>query len=283
MLVMLGAGGLLAACGDDDSPPPGDPPILSGFDSMPKLLATVALTATPTAVLAPGEAVLVAPPTPTAGPPPATPTLTPYVGVFLGQPTSESGEPVPTLAPFIINPVAGGQVIASGGISPGGAVGSSGGTCGIPVAGTMANAYNVNTTVQQRIGCPVNGGSALVGMVVQPFERGLMFWRGDTRQIYSLANSGQFWQVPDSWAEGMPADDPAFSPPGGLLQPVRGFGLVWRSNQPIRDALGWGTLPEAQYNGYWQDFERGAMFVGNNSLVYALYTAEGQHSGPLSP
>jgi hypothetical protein len=68
-----------------------------------------------------------------------------------------------------------------------------------------------------------------------------------------------------------------------LIQPVRGFGLVWRSNQPIRDALGWATLSEAQYDGFWQDFERGAMFVGNNGLIYGVYTAEGQNSGPLSP
>ncbi len=119
-------------------------------------------------------------------------------------------------------------------------------------------------------------------MVTQPFERGSMFWRSDTKQIYALASSGQYWQVPDSWTDGMPADDPAYSsPPAGMLQPVRGFGLVWRSNTSVRDALGWGTLSEAQYNGFWQDFERGSMFVGENGRIYALFTAEGQHSGPI--
>jgi hypothetical protein len=63
---------------------------------------------------------------------------------------------------------------------------------------------------------------------------------------------------------------------------VRGFGLVWRSNQTIRDALGWGTLAEAPYSGTWQDFERGAMLVGGSGRIYAIYPAEGQHSGPLS-
>jgi hypothetical protein len=268
---------LLAACGEDHPPPSGDPPILSSFDSMPKQIATIVLTPTPTPVIAGAEVVVVEQATSTPGLPRPTATLTPYVGVFLGQPTSESGESVPTLAPYVLNPVSGGAVVASGGISP-----ASGGACSIPVAASFANAYNGSPAVQQRLGCAVNAGASLA-MVTQPFERGNMYWRSDTRQIYSLASNGQFWQVADTWTEGMPADDPGLSAPGGLLQPVRGFGLVWRSNQAIRDALGWGTLPEAQYSGYWQDFERGAMFVGSGNLIYALFIAEGQHSGPLSP
>jgi hypothetical protein len=196
----------------------------------------------------------------------------------MGEPTSESGEPAPTLAPYAFNPNAGGPVISQPGANP-----ATGGACVAPVATAFANAYNSSATLQQQLGCPVNGGSAMSGMATQPFERGNLFWRSDTRQIYALAASGQFWQMADSWNESMPSDDPAFAPPGGLIQPVRGFGLAWRSNQSIRDALGWATLPEAQFNGFWQDFERGAMFVGNNNLVYAIFPAEGRHSGPLVP
>jgi hypothetical protein len=277
LVVALIAAVVLAACGEDNPAPAGDPPILGGFDSMPKQIATIVLTPTPTPVIAGAEVAVIEQPTSTPGPPRPTATLTPYVGVFLGQPTSESGQPVPTLAPYVISPVSGGPVVASGGIGP-----ASGGACSIPVAASFANAYNSSATVQQRLGCAVNGGASMT-IVTQPFERGNMYWRSDTKQIYTLANSGQLWQIADSWTEGMPADDPGLSAPGGLLQPVRGFGLVWRSNQAIRDALGWGTLPEAQYSGYWQDFERGAMFVGSGSLIYAVFPAEGQHSGPLSP
>lgn len=266
----------LGACGDDRPVSQDDPPILTGFDAMPKQIVTLVLTATPTPVVAGVQAVAVSQPTFTAGPPPPTPTLTPYVGVFLGDTTSEDGEPVPTLAPYVINMNSSGPVVSSGGTGP------ASGACGMPVASRFTNAYNTNTTVQQRLGCPVNGGAAISGMATESFERGNMFWRGDMRQIYVLAVSGQFWQAADSWNESIPASDPAYSPPGGLIQPVRGFGLVWRSNQAIRDALGWATLPETLYDGFWQDFERGAMFVGNNNLVYAIYTAEGQHSGPLS-
>lgn len=264
---------LLAACSDEAPPQNDDPPILTGFDALPKQIVTVALTPTPTPVLSGAEQVAVAQPTATSGPPRPTATLTPYVGVFLGQPTSESGEPAPTLAPLSINPI-GGSVIGSEGIAPP----ASGSSCSYSVAGQFANAY---AGVQARLGCPINPGATIAPMAIQPFEHGVMFWRGDTRQIYALASNGQFWQVPDTWEEGMPADDPAFSPPGGLLQPVRGFGFVWRNNSAIRDALGWATQPEAPFNSFWQDFERGAMFVGENGRIYALFTAEGQHSGPL--
>lgn len=264
----------LAACGDDSNTPPDDPPILGGVDSLPKQLATIDLTPTATDVIAGVETVNLNQPTPTLGPPLPTATMTPYAGIFMGEPTSENGEdPIPTLAPYVVNPVIGNPS------SGGGVVGSTGGICTISVMTTFTNAY---AGVQQRLGCPTNGGLS-VQLVTQPFERGNMFWR-DTKQIYALASNGQMWLVADSWQEGMPADDAAYAnPPGGMMQPVRGFGLVWRSNQAIRDALGWASLPEVPYTSTWQDFERGAMFIGNNNLIYAIYTSEGQHSGPLSP
>ncbi len=272
--VLLGLVLLLAACSDEAPPRDDDPPILTGFDALPKQIITIALTPTPTPVIAGAEQVAVAQPTATPGPPRPTATLTPYVGVFLGQPTSESGAPAPTLAPLAINPGIGSSVIASGGIAPS----EHSGNCSYSVAGQFASAY---TGVQARLGCPLNPGASVSPMVTQPFERGVMFWRGDTRQIYALASNGQFWQVPDTWNESMPADDPAFSPPGGLLQPVRGFGYLWRNNGTIREALGWALAQETQYDSFWQDFERGAMFLDRSGQIYALFTAEGQHSGPL--
>ena len=104
----------LAACSEEDPTPNGDPPILGGFESMPKQLATIALTPTPSPVMAaiegqPVEVVAQVPPT--QGPPRPTPTLTPYVGLFLGEPTVEGGEPAPTLAPYVINPGGGGPAL----------------------------------------------------------------------------------------------------------------------------------------------------------------------------
>jgi hypothetical protein len=270
---------LLVACSDEAPAPSGDPPILTGFDALPKQLATVVLTETPTPVLVGGETVAIAVPTPTPGPPQPTATLTPYVGTFLGEPTSESGEPAPTIAPYVFGGVtAGGAVIASGLVG----AASEGSACSFTVGALVANAYNRDAALRERLGCPVGGGASLALMALQPFERGVMIWRGDVRQIYALATSGQFWQMADSWNESMPPDDPAYSAPPGVLQPVRGFGLAWRSNAAIRDALGWGTQTEASASGFWQDFERGAMIAAGGT-VYALFTTEGRHSGPLAP
>lgn len=257
---------LLAACGEDDPGPDTDPPILGGVESLPKEIATVVLTPTATAVIG-GPGGLPDPLIPTAGPPLPTPTMTPYVGIFLGQPTSESGEAVstiPPLAPYTVDTGAG-NVISS-----------SAGGCGVPVAQIFVNAY---AAAQDRLGCPV-GGAVVSTIVTQPFERGDLYWR-DVRQIYALADSGQFWQIADNWQEGM--EDPSLGPPAGLIQPVRGFGLAWRSNPAVQEALGWGTQPESPYSGQWQDFERGAMLTGADELIYAIFPGEGRHSGPLSP
>ncbi|NLX10754.1 MAG: hypothetical protein GXY36_13940 [Chloroflexi bacterium] len=284
MGILIALAALLAACGGDSPEPQGgDPAVLTGFDALPKEIATVEMTITPTAVLIVAETVDVAQPTATPAPPRPTATLTPYAGIFMGEPTSESGEggpaDIPTLVPYVFDAAPGGSAISGGGVVPPSSGGS--GACSVPVAPAFANAYNTNPSVPQRLGCPITGGMA-IELVTQPFERGEMYWRS-TRQIYALAHNGQFWQLADSWEEGMPSDDPAFAAPSGLIQPVRGFGLAWRSNQPVRDALGWGLLHETPFGSTWQDFERGAMFTGSGGRVYAIYTAEGQHSGPLAP
>ena len=41
-------------------------------------------------------------------------------------------------------------------------------------------------------------------------------------------------------------------PPPGLEQPIRGFGLVWRSNPRVQDRLGWATSPEVPFEGMMQ-------------------------------
>ncbi|NDJ77351.1 MAG: hypothetical protein GYB65_13945 [Chloroflexi bacterium] len=78
-----------------------------------------------------------------------------------------------------------------------------------------------------------------------PLERGFMFWLEEADQIYVLVNQtnelgGYVLQYADTWQEGMPETDPSLVPPPGLQQPDRGFGLVWRSNPNVRNAVGWG-------------------------------------------
>jgi hypothetical protein len=52
--LLIGLVMLLAACSGDDPTPEGDAPLLVRIDSMPKVLATVVLSETPTALLSGG-------------------------------------------------------------------------------------------------------------------------------------------------------------------------------------------------------------------------------------
>lgn len=252
-------------------------PILSGIGDMPKALATVWLSPTPDVI-----ETLPSPtssfPTETPEPPDPTVTPTPYIGVFVG--TAINGTPISdSVPPIIVAPSNGGVVgIPSGaGVPPVfNPTSIVTGNCSISVAGTFTTAYN---QVAGQLGCPRDSGSHIT-LVYQPFERGKMFWR-DTRQIYTLQGSGLLTVLTDAWQETMPASDPGFQPPAGLLQPVRGFGYVWRGNEPLRNNIGWATQVEAPLTGFWQEFERGSMFVGDNGLIYALFPSSGSYVGPL--
>ena len=91
----------------------------------------------------------------------------------------------------------------------------------------------------------------------QPFERGLLLWVQNSDSIYALYADGGYprW---DSWANawfpGQPETDPNLVPPPGYYQPVRGFGLAWRTgyvspSEVARDRLGWATAEEAPVPG----------------------------------
>lgn len=94
----------------------------------------------------------------------------------------------------------------------------------------------------------------------QRFERGRMLWlqelhyRSETAKgvILALYDDGRWARFHDTWAEGEPEADPAMAAPAGRLQPMRGFGKVWREHAEVRAALGWATAPEQAYTATWQ-------------------------------
>jgi hypothetical protein len=84
----------------------------------------------------------------------------------------------------------------------------------------------------------------------QRFQNGLMLWVGGEDRIYVLYDDGlspNWAAFTDQWDPGEPDRDPSLSPPPGLFQPVRGFGLVWREEQGVRERLGWATAEETPY------------------------------------
>jgi hypothetical protein len=92
--------------------------------------------------------------------------------------------------------------------------------------------------------CPLTQDS--IWAAYEPFERGHMVWRSDTREIYVLYADGSYETYADTWHEGDPVAIPG-SPPPGLHAPVRGFGNLYARQPRIRERLGWATAPEAGY------------------------------------
>jgi len=97
--------------------------------------------------------------------------------------------------------------------------------------------------------CP-SGPATISPGAEEHFEHGVMIWIGALDRIYVLYDDGKHphWQVyTDEFEEGMPESDPTLEPPPGLYQPIRGFGLIWRTKPWVRDRLGWAVDQEVGF------------------------------------
>lgn len=66
------------------------------------------------------------------------------------------------------------------------------------------------------------------------------------------------------------------TPPDGLVEPILGFGKVWRDQPGARDALGWATAKEIGGVGRWQMFDGGAMiWIGQTDQTYVFVPGTG--------
>jgi len=87
----------------------------------------------------------------------------------------------------------------------------------------------------------------------QRFEHGYMIWLkdvgGDTILVFH--DDGRVNQFADTWQPDQPESDPNLTPPSGMVQPVRGFGKVWRENN-LENTLGWAIEEEGGFDGKWQ-------------------------------
>lgn len=106
-------------------------------------------------------------------------------------------------------------------------------------------AYNPCTT-------PLNSLAAQ-----QTFEGGTMVWHAKTKQIFAMyydeTGKPSFSIFTDTFDQAFDAEsDPSLTPPDGKLQPIRGFGKVWRSYPDIRERLGWATSAETAYDTTYQ-------------------------------
>jgi hypothetical protein len=115
---------------------------------------------------------------------------------------------------------------------------------------------------------------------MQIFEGGLMFWLQDRDAIFvmyspgtTFADAGRWETFIDFFEEGSPETDPSIISPAGKLQPKRGFGLLWRTQPRVREALGWALAEERGYTacvgggfGGWKSY-RSYMNDADNRIL----------------
>lgn len=112
--------------------------------------------------------------------------------------------------------------------------------------------------------CPARP-AALTLAAEQLFEGGRVVWlqeiaKESTRSglasegplIFVFYEDGRWLRFEDTWTAAEPEQDPDLVPSPGMVQPVRGFGKVWRNNPQVREALGWALAPEQAFEGAYQ-------------------------------
>ncbi|WP_376791820.1 hypothetical protein [Thermoflexus sp.] len=112
----------------------------------------------------------------------------------------------------------------------------------LPLRGCPEQRFFPNAPTECPSGPPVVSFAAY-----QPFERGHAIWIQARDEIFVLSADEQGHQgrvFIDLLGEGRPEYDPALTPPPGLFQSIRGFGLVWRNDPGVRARPGWALQLE---------------------------------------
>jgi hypothetical protein len=141
----------------------------------------------------------------------------------------------------------------------------------IPVSGAFGSVYWANTDVQSKLGA-AQAPEAHLSAAELGFQRGTMYERFDTGEIYVLFADGQWSKYPDTWTAaegdggGISPDDPQLSIPKGS------FGKVWNSDPLLEKSIGYAVNSDAHVmGGVVQQFANGIMLYSDQGFVYVVY------------
>ncbi|MCA0456351.1 MAG: hypothetical protein LCI00_20410 [Chloroflexi bacterium] len=151
-------------------------------------------------------------------------------------------------------------------------------TCATPPQGGFATVYASDPTLASQLGCPL--GLVSFSSASQTLQFGDMLWMaGPPQAIYVLFNTGRFTRYDDTYNEAVDPPSGGEPPPAGLLEPVRGFGKVWRTFGEVR-GMGWALTEEMGGQSTAQIFERGQMvYFPQRGMIVVLITDNGGLSG----
>jgi hypothetical protein len=242
-----------------------------------KALATVFTTATPNPeeAAATRAAISVTPVPPTAT---IIPSETPYIGIFIGEAEQERGLveiTSPLFGPNANNPdtvIRIQQATADANLCP------------LPIEAPYLTAWRTNPIVNQRLGCPIQGGFGFFGNV-QVFANGVMYYYPEFNAIWAIrplqeGNRGRYDYLenpPEGSTIGLQADT-------GFIVPGDIFGDMWLAVSGLREDMGFARTESQETPMGLQRFNNG-IFIHDvlAGQVYALIV-DGTVLGPyLAP
>jgi hypothetical protein len=254
----------LAACTGDRSAPA--TPTLEPV-AIVRPLATVA----PTATLSDADriATLTAvPESPTPIRPTATPTPTPYIGVFIGE---AGADPFVPFTDFDAQ-----QLVFEPTDPPGVRL-----ICDIPENPAFGDAWREPQRVVNELRCPIQIMVAFDG-ILQIFERGAMYHRPETGEVWAVA-PGRPGSVGDYWYLGnTPANMPPVlsDPPAGRFIPEGALGVMWSTINPVQESLGFGLQEPIPDVITVQRFTGGSLLLDTGSDQVFAFLLDGSAYGP---
>ena len=248
---------VLAACGGSATEP------APTSVALVRQLVTIAPTTTPDeAQRLAAQQTAQAQVTPSAMP---THTPTPYVGVFLGE--VEAERPIMDLAQFDVIPTRSAAAMLPL-------------LCEIPVGEGFGTSWTTESRVFNGLGCPIQEDYGFVG-TVQVFERGVMYFRPDTNELWAIVPGpsfgvGQYWYIDQP----VPVTTEGLVPPSGRFVPEGVMGGIWATHLEMRSTMGYGITPPQDIDVSLQRFEGGTLFRDRTvGQVFALLV-NGNAFGP---
>jgi hypothetical protein len=142
--------------------------------------------------------------------------------------------------------------------------------CEVPVDSAFQERWEANGADAT---CPSRNAEVGDG-AYQPFTNGLMIWTSVSDEepafIYVINNDGTWQRFEDLFQEG-DTESAELVPPAGQLEPIRGFGLIWREELGGSDAtIGWALQDEAAQEVVVQEFGNDSAITTNNQLYWLL-------------
>lgn len=195
--------------------------------------------------------------------PSATPT--PYVGVFLGE--VQADQPIMDLAQFDVIPTRSAAALLPL-------------LCEIPVGADFGTSWTTESRVFNSLSCPIQEDYGFTG-TVQVFERGVMYFRPDTNELWAIVPGpsfgvGQYWYIDQP----VLISTEGLVPPAGRFVPEGVMGGIWASHAELRSTMGYGITPPQDIDVRLQRFEGGTLFMDRTvGQVFALLV-NGNAFGP---